>query len=176
MNIRLLALLFALAFAQPSHAQRTSPPMPLVVSFAATDAAVSVLELRGATFPAAAALKVRLRGYDNPLAILDAAPNLMHARLPAGLAPATYLVVLSDAGDVELDRFPVTIGLAGTLGPTGPQGPTGPAGPKGATGLAGAMGSQGATGPQGNPGSQGATGASGPRGPTGLPGDSGDVI
>jgi hypothetical protein len=176
MNIRLLILLPALVLATAASAQRTPPAVPLVVSFAATDASVSVLELRGATFPAAVALKVRLRGVDTPLAILDAAPNLVHARLPAGLAPATYLLVLSDASDVELDRFPVTIGLSGTIGRMGPQGPVGPAGPKGATGLAGAMGAPGATGPEGSSGPQGATGSAGPRGPTGLPGDSGDVI
>ena len=176
MNIRLLAVLLALMLPATSHAQRTPPAVPLVVSFAATDAAVSVLELRGATFPAAAALKVRLRGIDTPLAIIDATPTLVHARLPAGLAASTYLLVLSDASEVELDRFPVTIGLSGTIGGVGPQGQVGPAGPKGATGPTGAMGSPGAMGAVGNSGPQGATGPAGSRGPNGPPGDSGDVF
>jgi hypothetical protein len=99
------------------------------------------------------------------------------AKVPASLAPATYLLVVGGAL-----QFPVAVGSLGPVGPQGdigPQGPvgltglTGPSGPQGLTGPTGALGPIGPTGPQGLTGAQGAIGLNGPVGPQGLQGSTG---
>ena len=97
------------------------------------------------------------------------------ATLPAGIAPASYLLVFTRASG-DTTSFVATIGAVGPQGPQGaggPPGPQGPAGPRGATGATGPVGSPGPTGATGAQGPQGVTGTAGPSGPTGPPGAAG---
>ena len=96
------------------------------------------------------------------------------ARVPHGLAPATYFLSV----DREL-HFAVAVGDVGPQGPKGDPGPQGPPGPQGAKGdpgpqgPPGPQGAKGDPGPQGPPGPQGAKGDPGPQGPQGDPGPQG---
>jgi len=105
------------------------------------------------------------------LAVVSFSTTDIVARVPPGLAPATYLLLVGN----NL-RFAVSVGDVGPRGPKGDTGATGPQGPPGARGDTGPIGPQGlkgdpgATGPQGPPGARGDTG---PIGPQGLKGDTG---
>jgi hypothetical protein len=82
------------------------------------------------------------------------------ARLPSGIEPGTYRLVVIRSGPVPgADAMDVTLGAAG---PAGPEGQVGPQGPMGDTGP------QGLPGIQGPPGEDGKDGEPGPVGPEGL--------
>lgn len=71
------------------------------------------------------------------------------AKLPAGVIPATYTLVVRWGHDDSVDTQ-VTFGVQGPnggIGPTGPAGPEGPAGPSGPSGPSGPAGPAGADAP-----------------------------
>jgi Collagen triple helix repeat (20 copies) len=95
------------------------------------------------------------------------------ARVPPGLTPASYRLLV--VGDFLLfgDSFTVSLGDQGPQGPQGETGAQGPPGAKGDTGAQGAQGERGERGEKGETGAQGAQGAQGERGERGEKGDPG---
>ncbi len=121
-------------------------PVPIIAN-AHVDSVANTVELNGASFGPGSAT-VTLGTYITPLTLLSATPNQIVAKLPAGIAPGTYLLTLSVSGTVPrpwsaAEEFLLTVGAQGVAGPQGAQGPAGNQGP------AGARGAQGPAGPQG---------------------------
>ena len=64
-----------------------------------------------------------------PLSVTSATNTQIVASLPASIAPATYMLVVSRGSAAgESNSLPVTISTAGSAGQPGPTGATGPAG------------------------------------------------
>jgi len=96
------------------------------------------------------------------LTVTSSSATRIVAKLPASIAPGSYLLAVKAAkkgkeDDEEGDSatFVLTLGAVGPQGPIGPIGPQGPVGPQGVTG---ATGAQGPIGPQGPMGPQGRDG------------------
>ena len=127
------------------------------------------------------------------LTVVSHTANQILANLPAGIAPGSYLLAITAAGNGAGNQsqnnyvtFALTIGAAGPQGPAGIQGPQGliglqgpqgvqgtpgpigPVGPQGPIGLTGQQGAPGPIGPMGPQGAQGPIGPMGPQGPWGL--------
>ena len=167
------AIFAALAVVAPTA---TCAAGSFALSYAAVDRTLTTLELRANTFPAWASFKVLVRGATAPLVIREASANVVRANWPAEFGAGNYLVIVTTAAGVELDRIPVALGFAGVPGATGAVGPLGAQGAAGPQGVTGAVGAVGAPGPQGIMGPPGAVGATGPRGPTGEPGEPGAIF
>jgi len=135
-----------------------------VVDSVSADSGLVSLTMIGSNFSTVKKLDVLMAGVATPLPIVSMTDTALVARLPAGIAPGSYLVT------VDGKKFFVTLGAVGA---TGPMGPAGAAGPAGATGPTGAAGPVGAPGPAGATGPSGATGPTGPTGATGDTGPSG---
>jgi len=169
-RIVLLALAIACSAAlstSPSVVAATSPS-PLITSVTANPA-LTTLTITGSNLGSPGATVVTLDSY--PQLVLTTVTNTsVVATLPAGVAPGSYLLMLTrtDTGP-KTDEFWVTLGAVGPQGPAGPQGIQGPAGatgPIGLTGPQGPVGATGATGPAGQIGPQGPAGPIGPAGPS----------
>jgi|GEM_PF-1333441 len=120
------------------------------------------------------------------LTILTWTNTRIEAALPAGLIPASYLLIVGNTveGALEYDAFEVVVGAVGPqgeVGPVGPEGPAGaqgevgPVGPEGPAGAQGEVGPVGPVGPEGPAGPQGEVGPIGPEGPAGAQGEVGAV-
>jgi hypothetical protein len=118
---------------------------------------------------------------DTPLQVENWFPQEIVAKLPQGITPGSYLLVVT----VPTRLLPLIAALGVTLGAEGPQGepgPPGPAGPTGPPGVTGGMGPKGDTGPagpagpQGEPGPVGLKGDKGDPGPQGPPGPAGSSV
>jgi hypothetical protein len=117
----------------------------------------NVITLTGSNFEPAKTKPTVL--FDGSALTLSSFSNTqIVAALPAGLAPGTFDLTVTNSSGNSVD-FNMTYGAIG------PQGPAGAAGPTGAQGPAGPIG---ATGPQGPRGITGAPGAPGPAGSNGL--------
>jgi hypothetical protein len=177
LTVLLPALLPALALAN------TAAP---VITNAEADTAAGKLFLRGTDFTLSTNTnKPTVRMEGTALVVEYWTAKDVVARLPVGVRPGSYRLVLVRAAGTASPAFEVAVGAVGPQGPkgdagatgaVGPTGPQGPAGPTGATGPQGPKGATGATGPQGAvgpPGAQGPAGAPGPAGATGPQGPAG---
>ena len=176
-HCRALVAALALAFAFAPHGALAQAARDPIVTHARANEAGTVLQIVGIDFPTAA-LVVTLGDLATPLVVTLATPTLIEARLPAGIAPGTYLVTLgtgkgNDRTTAHGDEMWITLGTAGPQGPAGPAGAQGMTGPQGLTGPQGVAGLQGVAGPQGPTGSVGAVGAQGPAGGPGPVGATG---
>lgn len=112
---------------------------------------------------------------DTPLQVENWFPKEIVAKLPQGIDPGSYLLVVT----VPTRLLPlvaalgVTLGGEGLQGEPGPAGPAGPAGPTGPAGPAGPKGDKGDPGIQGIQGDKGDKGDKGETGATGAPGADG---
>jgi IPT/TIG domain len=112
------------ALAWPAFAQG------LVVTAASADG--DVLTIRGVGFGSVAPY-VAVAGV--PLVVLSSDGDEIAARLPAGVAPGSYLLVVArNPTRTPYYLFDVTIGAAGPQGEPGPGGDRGPQGPPGPPG------------------------------------------
>jgi microcystin-dependent protein len=170
----LLAVLLTLALAAVA-ADKTpgNDPKQVVIVSTEADYAIGKLFIKGRNFGVTTP-GVTLNGL--PLTVMTSTSGAgeIQAMLPAGIAPGSYLLVVSfgtNASDVA--SFDATIGAAGPVGPKGDKGDTGTTGSQGLKGDTGARGDTGAQGPKGDTGATGSTGAAGPEGPQGQIGPTG---
>jgi hypothetical protein len=149
------ALLTAWLACSPSWA--ASGP---IISSALANYANNQIVLTGENFkPAAAAPSVRLGG--TALTLLSSTNRNIVAILPAGFAPASYKLAVTNSNN-QTGSLIVAVGINGA---TGPQGPAGSVGPAGSLGPQGRTGQAGASGPPGHAGLPGPLGPLGPAGP-----------
>ena len=130
--------------ATTAHAQRdTRPTNQLLVLSARADHALDFIDLVGENFGSVPPA-VKLNGLT--LLVVSSSATTVSAKLPAGLAPGTYLLTVATGGGMtQFDAFNVTIGSPGPQGTPGLPGATGPQGPSGATGAQGPAGPAGGT-------------------------------
>jgi hypothetical protein len=138
-----------------------APPLAVaavpVVQSGTINYVTNQITLTGSAFqPAKAKPTVLFDG--TALTVTSSTNTQIIATLPAGVAPGTFDLTVSNSGgnSVVFDM---------SYGAIGPQGLAGPAGPTGAQGPSGPIG---ATGPQGQRGLTGAPGAPGPAGANGI--------
>jgi hypothetical protein len=178
-NLAVVVLILSAVLAQPVQAQKRSTisseqvvlgaSEQLTIGAAAFDPATERLAIHGHNFGAEGA--VTLNGF--PLSALTWTQTFIEVSLAKGTPPGTYLLTVSRGlGNVQFDRFNLTIGEIGPRGEAGPPGPPGPAGPNGAPGAQGETGATGATGAPGPKGDKGDPGPPGPPGVSGLAGQS----
>ncbi len=178
------ALVTVFLLAVPSIALAQESVLPLVSSVVENSAATQIT-VSGVGFGAAKP-QVTLSGVS--LAVVSSSDTSITAAVPAGLAPGSYLLVVTNSRTRLPGLFAASIGLeqaaqgpagpqgpAGSVGPAGPMGLQGTAGAQGPAGAAGAVGPAGTTGPVGPSGQAGATGPTGPAGTMGLAGPAGST-
>jgi len=178
-----VAVLLTLAVASASVVQGATTvkaPLPIVTTYAATNAEQTQLTITGISFLGTATSQtvVTLGSSVTPLQIITKTNNSLTVLLPPGTSPGSYLMTVSTTNPAQFDEFYVTIGAMGPAGPkgdTGAQGIQGPIGLAGPTGPQGPKGDTGAVGPIGPAGPQGVAGAQGPAGPAGPSGRTGDT-
>lgn len=153
----------------------------LAITSAEADFAIGRIYVKGKNFGNDAPL-VKLSGQ--VLTVMSFTTESIDAMLPAGIAPGTYVLVVSrgpgNDNNGKSESLDVTLGAAGARGPKGDQGLPGPKGEKGDRGDKGDKGdkgdagSPGLKGEQGEKGDKGDIGAQGPKGEQGLQGLKGD--
>jgi hypothetical protein len=123
-GLPVVSFLCLAALAQPAFADG------LVVKGASADG--DILTIRGIGFGTAAP-HVALAGV--PLVVISSDGDEIAARLPAGIAAGSYLLVVArNPARTPYYLFDVTIGAAGPQGEPGPAGDRGPQGPPGPPG------------------------------------------
>jgi hypothetical protein len=151
-------MLLGVAIAGGLQANEERDP-PLVIESAVADLDNGRLVIQGRDF-GTERLGVRLAG--RTLKVLLAKPRQITAALPPGIAPGSYLLVVSlRDGGRKSNSFAVTIGAVGPPGRQGQKGDRGDPGPAGPAGI---------QGPEGPKGAEGQTGPAGPQGPPGIVG------
>jgi hypothetical protein len=169
------ALMVAANLAQAANPKPVFDDFNEQVTETGVNAALTVLTIEGSGFGPDFAHRPSVALGAQTLAVLTSSNTTITATLPAGIAPGTYTLTVTNILNVTA-QGEVAIGDQGATGATGAQGPQGAPGPTGATGaqgLPGATGPQGLAGANGAPGLQGATGAQGLVGPTGATGPQG---
>ena len=125
-------------------------PLPLTITSAAADAALTRLTIQGANFIGGpnTATQVFLGETHTPLTILALSNAEITVLLPSGVAPGSYLLTVGYGlgENRKYDEMSVALGAVGPQGPQGIQGPAGSQGATGQTGLTGATGAAGAAG------------------------------
>jgi hypothetical protein len=126
------------------------------IAAAQADIDEGLLEIQGSGFLGSGSAPISVLLAGEPLAIVSQSANEICARLPAGMEPGTYRLLVARGRLPWVDSFSLSIGIEGPQGPPGDQGPPGQMGPPGPPG------------PPGNNGDPGLKGDPGPPGPKGL--------